>query len=248
VRSRPLRAEGLRVRGNALFRLGQPDASFADASKRYSIWKGLNRHVEAWRASYDAWQVCLDGTPEKATWAETSLNHARKTGDPIILYLALMGAATSRSGPDGIMAAREAIRTLEGNPELAKEYLVGARRDLTMNLWNLGMLDQAASAAARWHEAAKSQDAIAEAIYAALWIIARIDEGLPEADRRTWAERALELAEGLEQLENYLDGLNLTHGTLVIFDRRKDAPPAPERTRLEEAQTPKGYRVRVLRG
>jgi hypothetical protein len=66
---------------------------------------------------------------------------------------------------------------------------------------------------------------------------------------KVWSELTGDpLKDGLEQLENYLDGLNLTHGTLVIFDRRKDAPPAPERTRLEEAQTPKGYQVRVLRG
>jgi hypothetical protein len=79
------------------------------------------------------------------------------------------------------------------------------------------------------------------------------------ATSREWQREAFELkvwregrpdpiTQGLLQIEMYLDGLNLTHGTLVIFDRRKDAPPAPERTRLEEAQTPKGYRVRVLRG
>jgi hypothetical protein len=79
------------------------------------------------------------------------------------------------------------------------------------------------------------------------------------ATSREWQREAFELkvwregrpdpiTQGLLQIEMYLDGLNLTHGTLVIFDRRKDAAPAPERTRLEEAQTPKGYTVRVLRG
>ena len=79
------------------------------------------------------------------------------------------------------------------------------------------------------------------------------------ATSREWQREAFELkvwregrpdpiTQGLLQIEMYLDGLNLTDGTLVIFDRRKDAAPAPERTRLEEAQTPKGYTVRVLRG
>jgi hypothetical protein len=55
------------------------------------------------------------------------------------------------------------------------------------------------------------------------------------------------LEEGLEQLERYLDGLNLTQGTLVIFDRRKEALPSATRTQISQTQTPKGYAVRLLR-
>ncbi len=53
--------------------------------------------------------------------------------------------------------------------------------------------------------------------------------------------------EGLEQLERYLDGLNLKQGTLVIFDRRKEALPSATRTQISHTQTPKGYAVMLLR-
>ena len=66
---------------------------------------------------------------------------------------------------------------------------------------------------------------------------------------KVWAKgKADPLAKGLVQLENYLDGLGLTEGTLVIFDRRPEAGAIEERTRFEEARTPKGYAVTVLRG
>ena len=55
------------------------------------------------------------------------------------------------------------------------------------------------------------------------------------------------LEEGLLQLEKYLDGLALTQGTLVIFDRRPEAKPSGERTSLSEITTPKGRKVRLLR-
>jgi hypothetical protein len=55
------------------------------------------------------------------------------------------------------------------------------------------------------------------------------------------------LEEGLEQIERYLDGLNLKQGTLVIFDRRKDALPSATRTQISHTQTPKGYGVMLLR-
>jgi hypothetical protein len=56
------------------------------------------------------------------------------------------------------------------------------------------------------------------------------------------------LQEGLEQLERYLDGLSLTEGTLVIFDRRPEAKNYLERTLLSKTTTPKGYVVNLLRG
>ena len=55
------------------------------------------------------------------------------------------------------------------------------------------------------------------------------------------------LPKGLEQLEQYLDGLGLQEGVLVLFDRREEAPPIEERTRLDTATTRKGYPVTVLR-
>ena len=66
---------------------------------------------------------------------------------------------------------------------------------------------------------------------------------------KAWRPKAKDpLAEGLVQLEEYLDRLGLEEGTLVIFDRRPDAPPPEDRTRFEEARTAKGRRVTVLRG
>jgi hypothetical protein len=56
------------------------------------------------------------------------------------------------------------------------------------------------------------------------------------------------LARGLEQLERYLDGLGLTHGTLVIFDRRTDAAPISERSAISETIAKKGYPVTLVRG
>ncbi len=52
---------------------------------------------------------------------------------------------------------------------------------------------------------------------------------------------------GLEQLDRYLDRLGLDTGLLVVFDRRADAPPAPERTGTHRATTPSGRTVTVLR-
>ncbi|MBI5487649.1 MAG: AAA family ATPase [Deltaproteobacteria bacterium] len=75
---------------------------------------------------------------------------------------------------------------------------------------------------------------------------------------RTWQREAIELKvwapkkpdpveRGLVQLDEYLEGLGLDRGTLVIFDRRPDAGEIAERTRFEEARSPKGRAVTVLR-
>jgi hypothetical protein len=78
--------------------------------------------------------------------------------------------------------------------------------------------------------------------------------------KRAWQREAVEtkvwrpgkrdpLAQGLEQLESYLDRLGLDRGTLVLFDRRPEAGDIEERTRFESARTPrKGLEVLVLRG
>jgi hypothetical protein len=55
------------------------------------------------------------------------------------------------------------------------------------------------------------------------------------------------LPDGLRQLDDYLSRLSLDRGTLVIFDRRPDAPPIDERISFETTQTPSGRRVTLLR-
>ncbi len=65
---------------------------------------------------------------------------------------------------------------------------------------------------------------------------------------KVWAEGKPDpLTQGLKQLESYLERLGLSQGTLVIFDRRKDALPSASRTQILAALTPKGYSVRLLR-
>jgi hypothetical protein len=55
------------------------------------------------------------------------------------------------------------------------------------------------------------------------------------------------LDEGLEQLDRYLDRLGLDRGTLVIFDRRDDAPPIHERTAITATRSPEGHAITLLR-
>lgn len=56
------------------------------------------------------------------------------------------------------------------------------------------------------------------------------------------------LAQGLGQLDEYLAGLGLPTGWWVIFDQRPGRPPISERTLTEEAITPAGRHVVVIRG
>ncbi|MEW1845322.1 ATP-binding protein [Nonomuraea angiospora] len=51
----------------------------------------------------------------------------------------------------------------------------------------------------------------------------------------------------LAQLDRYLDRLSLDTGVLVVFDRRPEAPPWKERGGFEQATTPSGREVTVLR-
>jgi hypothetical protein len=65
---------------------------------------------------------------------------------------------------------------------------------------------------------------------------------------KVWADgRPDPLAEALAQVDAYLASLSLDEGTVVIFDRRRDAGTAGERTRIEGAVTPGGRAVRLLR-
>jgi len=56
------------------------------------------------------------------------------------------------------------------------------------------------------------------------------------------------LHEGLEQLDRYLSGLSLDTGWLVIFDRRSGLPPVSDRTTTENAISPAGRNIIVIRG
>jgi len=53
---------------------------------------------------------------------------------------------------------------------------------------------------------------------------------------------------GLAQLDAYLAGLGLTHGWLVVFDQRDGLAPIEERTSCEDAVTPGGRGVWLIRG
>ncbi|WP_226931153.1 MULTISPECIES: ATP-binding protein [Parafrankia] len=77
--------------------------------------------------------------------------------------------------------------------------------------------------------------------------------------RRAWQLEGLELkvraagdpdplAEGLGQLDAYLDRLGLLGGTLAIFDRRPAAPAIHERTSIGTASSPAGRTITLLRG
>jgi hypothetical protein len=65
---------------------------------------------------------------------------------------------------------------------------------------------------------------------------------------KVWAPgRKDPLPEGLAQLAEYLSRCGLDHGWLVLFDRRAEAGDPEDRTRLEQATTPSGRAVTVLR-
>lgn len=55
------------------------------------------------------------------------------------------------------------------------------------------------------------------------------------------------LAEGLAQLDEYLAGLGLDAGWLVIFDRRSGLPPIAQRTTVEVATSPQRRNITVIR-
>ena len=56
------------------------------------------------------------------------------------------------------------------------------------------------------------------------------------------------LNEGLAQLDQYLSGLGLDTGWLVIFDQRSGLPDISERTTTESATSPSGRAITVIRG
>ena len=65
---------------------------------------------------------------------------------------------------------------------------------------------------------------------------------------KVWRDgRGDPLKRGLRQLDDYLAGLGLDSGWLVIFDQRTGLPPISERTTTENAVTPSGRNVIVIR-
>ncbi|AYF79379.1 ATP-binding protein [Nocardia yunnanensis] len=65
---------------------------------------------------------------------------------------------------------------------------------------------------------------------------------------KVWADgRPDPLAQGLVQLDGYLDRLGLPTGVLVIFDRRTQAAPIADQTAFHQAHTASGRAVTVLR-
>ena len=66
---------------------------------------------------------------------------------------------------------------------------------------------------------------------------------------KVWRDkRADPLGEGLGLFDGYLEGLGVDTGWLFLFDRRTGQPPLPQRTRSEQATTPSGRSVTVIRG
>jgi hypothetical protein len=77
--------------------------------------------------------------------------------------------------------------------------------------------------------------------------------------RRRWQREALELKvwhpgranplrQGLQQLDRYLDRLQLETGTLAIFDQRPGAPAIDERTAITTTTSPAGRAITLFRG
>ncbi|HRI69709.1 MAG TPA: AAA family ATPase [Polyangium sp.] len=65
---------------------------------------------------------------------------------------------------------------------------------------------------------------------------------------KVWRDKAKDpLPQALKQIDQYLTKLNLDYGVLVIFDRRSEAAEVEERTRFEQATTPSGKSVTLLR-
>ncbi len=65
---------------------------------------------------------------------------------------------------------------------------------------------------------------------------------------KVWREgRPDPLNEGLNQFDEYLAGLGLETGWLVLFDRRPGQSPIEERTSATTAKTPGGRLVSVIR-
>lgn len=66
---------------------------------------------------------------------------------------------------------------------------------------------------------------------------------------KVWPDKKPDpLTAGLKQLDGYLARTGLTHGALVIFDRRAHRDPITSRVRLEDTTSPEGRAIVILRG
>jgi hypothetical protein len=110
-------------------------------------------------------------------------------------------------------------RVVNGGGVVTREYGLGRRRVDLLLTWP-------------WTDAQGKRQVQRDAIELKVWRTGRKDP----------------LAEGLVQLDGYLERLGLSDGVLMIFDRRVPAPPLEERVREELAVTATGKRVRVWRG
>jgi hypothetical protein len=110
-------------------------------------------------------------------------------------------------------------RVVNGGGYVEREYGIGRGRIDLLVRWPY----QAADAKRQWQR---------EAIELKLW-----REGEPDP-----------LAKGLVQLDGYLERLGLDRGVLVLFDRRPGRTSLPDRVRFDEATSPSGRPVRILRG
>jgi hypothetical protein len=80
-------------------------------------------------------------------------------------------------------------------------------------------------------------------------ICLRYDAVVMGMELKVWRPgKADPLPTGLAQLDKYLDGLGLETGWLVIFDRRPNLPPISDRTTTEQALSPAGREITVIRG
>lgn len=67
------------------------------------------------------------------------------------------------------------------------------------------------------------------------------------AELKAWSTGTEPLAQGLWQLDRYLDRFRLATSTLIIFDRRSNAPAVTGRTALSKETSPAGREITLLR-
>ena len=131
---------------------------------------------------------------------------------------AMVEGATYREAASQLVLMAFLQRVVNGGGIVTREYGLGRRRIDLLIAWP-------------YLDAAGKRQIQREAIELKVWRDGRKDP----------------LAEGLRQLDGYLDSLGLSQGVLILFDRRTTAEPLEERTREEAAVTATGKPVRILR-
>lgn len=74
-----------------------------------------------------------------------------------------------------------------------------------------------------------------------------VSQSITDEHMHQAVERPDPVEDGLHQLDGYLDRLDLSHGTLIVFDRRPTAPHLLERTAIEQVTSPRGHAVTLVR-